>query len=227
MKVKLFKFLGVGLFMFFLSLLVFSMSSKTDPTSNPQVPCKEKITNANLKSFIQINFQADADLKPFRKIGYEGYIPTPDLRFGNLPPSPTLGSNEYTITVYLSSPECSQWSWSGMASSDNITSGGKMEIPMVPPGYEITVKVVYKEKGEAVGGLNFNRETSQITGASALMWQYEQTFMSGWERKIPQPIYLTPTNLIPITDLSSSKKKEIVDYRDVNHYLDVHQLLGH
>ncbi len=233
MKKKVPKLIVFTMTLFVLSLLWFSQTSKSPgpPTSPPSVPCNEDIQNNLETAFIQLNFETGVD-NPFRNSGYEGYIPTPDLRFGDIAKGGLASTSDYSCVVNITTPSCPNWMWSEYVTSDNTTSGGKMTIKIPPPGYDVKVSVTYTEVSEKTGGSNFNVAFGSFQDTH-VVYKFEMTYAGGWETNIPQPIFLKPTHQIAsicqvgCTGGSVPKKLDISDYKHINDYLIRHNLFGH
>ncbi len=214
--------------------MMFSLTSKRPPNfEEPPIPCDDQIRDNMGTAFLQINFDPSAQ-NPFRRAGYESYIPSPDIRFGDIDGTGFGVSDvEYACSVTLTSPQCSEWVWTGFMSDQNTTSGGKMTIPMPPSNYDLNVKVEYSEKGESNKDPNFNIPLNG-NDFTSVVYTFEMTYLGGWSSNIPQPIYLRPSHQISGYCMNNSCGKGSVkrsvrakDYGNINEYLDAHGLFGH
>ncbi len=226
---KILSFLTIALL---LSAIAFSTSSKADPNPSPSKPCDEDISDNLDEAYIQVNFEALNKI-PFRKSGKELFIPSPDLRWGNLTKDDKPHSKkDYNCVVTLSSPQCPNWVWSEKMTDKNTTSSGKMKIVMPPVGYDVTLQVVYKEiyDDPLTAGKDFNKAIDNVNSTS-VVYTWEMTYLGGWGPDIPQPVFLYPTghekNCDDFGCVTTGKKAEIQDFGGVNAYLEENGLFGH
>jgi len=213
----------------FFSFLVFSLSSKSNPSDfydDPR-PCDQIIDEDGCDARINIGFLYPAN-NPYRNTSYEDYIPQPDLRNGNFPGGTSLGErNNYYCTILVTANDC-DWEWRRVFDSSNGNSSGDMTIKLPPSGYDFKLYVTYYERGEnAPNTPNFNNETSagQINGR--VYYRFEKTYFGGWCGLAPLPIKLTPSGMTVEYDLpvdvwggGGSKGPGISDFNSVNDFLD-------
>nr|WP_292960782.1 MULTISPECIES: hypothetical protein [unclassified Allomuricauda] len=231
MKTKIVRLASALAGVFVLTGLIFTMSSKRSnlPTSDT-IPCETEISDNLENAYISIFFEAGKE-NPFRKPGFEGFIPSPDIRFGDIPGGGCAGPDEFSISVRLTSPQCPNWEWVRFADNTNMDAGGTMNIKTPPPGYDLRVEVTYTEQADEVNDFDFN--TDNLAGATFgthVVYKFDMTYLGGFGGDIPQPIFLNPsyqveskcTNCLACD--GSSKKVNIADYKTINQYIDHNQL---
>ncbi|MEM8937875.1 MAG: hypothetical protein AAGC64_00850 [Bacteroidota bacterium] len=216
---------------FFLAGLAFTMSSKRSQLPSPDpIPCEVDISN-NLED-AQISIFFEIVDNPFRQPGFEGYIPSPDLRFGDIAGGGCAGPNDFSISVRLTSPQCPNWEWVRYSDDTNTTSGGTMDIKTPPPGYDLRLEVTYTEQADEVNDLDFN--TNNLFGANSgthVVYRFDMTYLGGLTASVPQPIFLTPSNQVEAKcgnclacDGAGNKKADITDFKTINQFIDHHKL---
>lgn len=217
--------LALKTFIMFISILtIFFISWKEyDPESDPTC---EDYPNRNGK--ISINFNAGPNT--YRNSTYAYYVPSPDMRFGDIPGQNTFDQTKFLCTVSITSPNCSSFQFH--KSFEN--PGNILDVELPPAGYDITVKVTYIEKGEDATTINFNKPAFDMFGNSMnysrVKYEFQQTYMGWPSSSVAQPIFLNPTlnegyNVDPATGkiqgVSGGNKVDLGDISGINAYIDL------
>jgi len=116
----------------------------------------------------------------FRKSGYEFYIPSPDMRFGNVPGQATIFPTDFYCTVKVTSPNCSAFQWYG--SYEN--SGNNLNIKLPPIGFDAVIEVNYIERGEDYTTPDFNKSVIRLDidvyyNFSRVIYKAKKTYPGG------------------------------------------------
>jgi len=186
---KIIKLGSILLTVLFMSILVFSLSSKVhDPGyyGGPGfVPCDVNINDNLVDAQINVQFQPNTN-NPYRNPIYEDYIPSPDLRFAHFPGATSLSSDimNYYCAVVISVNGCDDWEWSAVFNASNASRSGIMDIKLPPSGYgDLKIKVTYYERSEdsynnAVPDFN-KQHSGNYSNQTRVVFRYEKLFM-GW-----------------------------------------------
>ncbi len=180
------RLLSIG---FILSGMVITLSSKDDDIGNDGPPCE---TLAGDDARIQILFEPTANFDQFRAPGFAGFIPSPDLRFGDAPGGFLLDrdeADEYYCVVTVTSPQCVDWIWEEALTLENSNGNGRMDIKVPPDGYDTRIEVKYYEISDSPATTqNFNVPLN----ASRVIYSFVRTYLGapGIPPLAPEPVFL-------------------------------------
>lgn len=218
-------------------MAMLTLTSKSpDNVIDEPTPCDEVIGEGDSRK-IRIAFNEAQNPNPYRKTGYDGYIPSPDLRWGNFPGAlavsslsdPSLTSN-YFASVTITSPQCDKWEWKRVFDASNGNSNGEMDIKIPVDGYDARVQIKYYERRDAyLSAPDFNIDgpsNSCGTGNSTrVLYTFDQVFLNGWGSSIPQPMTMIPTSNSALTCVDvSNKDVGMQDYSSINEFIDINDL---
>jgi hypothetical protein len=223
----------------FLSILVFSLSSKGpgNYTGPQQPPCEDNI-GEGLTRKLRIQFNESTNPNPFRKEpSYIGYIPSPDIRNGDFPGAETSGAitaiaeevNNYYASVTITSPQCDDWEWKRVFDASNGNNNGEMEV-QVPGDYSMRVIIKYYERldnsffGNAPDfNIDVNNFSCGMASSTRVLYSFDEVFLSAWGGT--QPMTMIPTSNDPLTCLDiSAKYSTMADYNSTNEFIDINNL---
>lgn len=208
-----------------LCLMVFSLSSKTDPSDwYDYKPCETTINNDLCTGKIRLTFDGFAN-NPYRKPTFETFVPRPDVRFGDFPPASSLSQkNNYYCSVIVTTDGCSKWEWSKVFDGNSNV----MDIKLPPSGYNVKLKVTYYERSE-----NFDSSTGPVTVdfnrnegtsiATRVVYKYERTFLGGFCGSAPEPLNLIANGHVGQygATITSINPNDDIRYYDDIFYKDV------
>lgn len=219
--------------------MMFTLTSKApgdfhnEPTPTP---CDEVIGQGDSRT-IRIAFNEAQNPNPFRKTGYEGYFPSPDLRWGNFPGATALSSlanpfitNNYFASVTITSPQCDKWEWKKVFDASNGNSNGEMNVKIPIDGYDARVQIKYYERRDSsLGAQDFNIDgLSNACGSgnsTRVLYSFDYVFLNGWGNSVPQPMTMIPTANTAITCVDiSGKYSGMQDFNSVNEFIDINDL---
>lgn len=220
-----------------LSAMMFTLTSKADPDfSDPDEPCDEVIGLGDSRT-IRISFNEAQNPNPFRKTGYDGYIPSPDLRWGDFPGAPMLSSasepfmvSNYYASVTITSPQCDEWEWKRVFDASNGSSNGEMDVKIPIDGYDARVQIKYYERNDSMlDAPDFNIDgpsnTCDSGNSTRVLYTFDQVFLNGWGSSIPQPMTMIPTSNTALTCIDlQGKYSSMQDYDSVNEFIDINDL---
>lgn len=180
------------MFIFSIIAIILIAWKEYEPDVAPTVNC-EDLEKRDAK--ISINFNAYPN--PFRETGFEYYIPSPDIRWGDTPGTTIFDETQFSCTIKVTSPNCPNFYW--YRAIENITnfSGNIVNIKLPPSGYDAQVNVTYIERGENFSTQNYNKPAYDNFGNqknySRIRYEFQMTYLGGWSNpNIAQPIYLDP-----------------------------------
>lgn len=195
------------------------------------LPDCEELVNRNGK--IAIAFTAGQNI--YRNPSYEYYIPSPDMRWNDIPGQSITDQTKFTCTVNVTSPNCPSFHWS--RSFEN--PGNIMNIQLPPSSFDATIKVTYIERGEDFSTFDFNKPATDMFGNpknySRVKYQFQRTYLGGWSNpNIVETLYLVPTenegyNVDPATGkmlsgfegVPAGGKMETGDLSGINVFIDL------
>jgi hypothetical protein len=189
----------------------------------PEQLCEDK-TRRNGK--ISVHFNAGPN--SFRKTNYEYYVPSPDMRFNNVPGQNSFDQTKFICLVSITSPNCSGFQFS----KSFINPGNILDVELPAVGYDAVVKVTYYERGEDNTTVDFNKPAFDVFGSpkqySRVHYSAQRTFMGGFSGSVAQPIYLSPShhegyNVDPLNGRIQYEgtKVDIGDISGINAYIDL------
>ena len=174
--------------------MTYVLSSKTRPPTS-SFDCSQA-NNENVQ--IQINFSSESNgpmgFTKSRDDFYQGYIPTPDLRWGSNISNSAAGSlieqTKYYCVVTVTSPQCQDWQWTRVMDETNATSNGLMDIEVLGDGADTFLEVTYFEVLSGSGGEpQFNTLDN-----TRLRYHFSFEYFGGLgSSNVPQPIFLDYT----------------------------------
>lgn len=231
-----FKFFTIVTTVLVISVMMFTLTSKGEPDFGGSLPCDQEIGEGDSRK-LRISFNEGANPNPFRKIGYEGYIPSPDLRWGDFPGSPMLSSlsnpmltNNYYVSVTISSPQCNEWEWKRVFDSSNGNSNGVMDVKIPVDGFDTRVQIKYYERRDlSMGAPDFNIDGSPnncgLGSSTRVLYTFDQVFLNGWG-STTQPMTMIPTSNTDLTclDVQGGKYGGMQDYNSANEFIDINNL---
>lgn len=234
---KYFSFVPIlGILVF--SMFMFTLTSKDDfDPSGP--PCENQ--DGQFRT-LNINFN-DAEFPvPYRKSIHEFFIPTPDLRFGNVPGAPTLVNafdittnelaNNYYAAITITSPQCENWEWQRVFDG---FSNGDMQVVIPEEGFDARVEIKYYERTDQNGYTDFNEGLNNNCGQNRpsriLYTSSELVFDGFWDNNSTKVFTMIPSGQIDTfscfdgtgVDLGP-KSVEMADYNSVNEFIDINDL---
>lgn len=218
-----------------LSVMMFTLTSKGDPDFSDPKPCDEVIGEGDSRK-IRIAFNEAQNPNPFRKSAYEGYIPSPDLRWGNFPGAPALSSladpmmtNNYYVSVTITSPQCDEWEWKRVFDASNGSSNGQMNVKYPSMVTDARVQIKYYERRDsALGAPDFNIDGASNScgteSSTRVLYTFDQVFLNGWGNFV-QPMTMIPTSNTALTCVDiQGKYSTMSDYNSVNNFIDINDL---
>jgi hypothetical protein len=220
----------------FLSILVFSLSSKGPDLWEPEDDPCDRIGEGVTRK-LRIAFNESTNPNPFRKSNFVGYIPNPDIRNGNFPGATSLGDgimqtsaevNNYYASVTITSPQCDDWEWKRVFDTSNGNNIGEMNV-QVPGDYSTRVQIKYYERIDGIfnAGFDFNEDVSNSCGDSnntRVLYTFDEVFLSAWGGTT-QPMTMIPASNNPLTCIEiSAKYSTMADYNSVNEFIDINNL---
>ena len=217
-----------------LSVMMFTLTSKGGPDFSDPKPCDEVIGEGDTR-IIRIAFNEAQNPNPFRKTGYNGYIPSPDLKGGDFPGAPALSSlfdpsltSNYFVSVTITSPQCDEWEWKRVFDASNGSSNGEMDVKIPIDGYDARVQIKYYERRDSsLGTPDFNKDVSSNScgagNSTRVLYSFDYVFLNGWGSSIPQPMTMIPTSNTALTcvDILGGKSSGMQDYNSVNEFIDI------
>jgi len=217
------------------SVMMFTLTSKGDPDFSDPEPCDEVIGEGDSRT-LRIAFNEAQYPNPFRKVGYDGYIPSPDLRWNDFPGAPMLSSlsdpfmvTNYYASVTITSPQCDEWEWKRVFDASNGSSNGEMDVKIPVDGYDVRVQIKYYERNDSsLSAPDFNIDGPSNSCGSGnstrVLYTFDQVFLNGWGN-IPQPMTMIPTSNTALTCVDvQGKYSTMQDYDSVNNFIDINDL---
>ena len=223
-KLKFKGFLTSLVFLFLLGSIFVSLSSKAkneDELYNDG-QCSEVL---DTPAQLQINFSTES-FDFARNSAYQGFIPSPDLRWGD---AKGIGgflsqTNKYYCSVTITSPQCISYHKDFVLSSNNSDGNGKIDVlvPSKPSaGIETTIRVEYFEVADAPHTPHDFNVGANPTVSTRLMYTFEETYQGAPGTNVPQPISLSSSFLVsPDGTFDIGKNFAPEDYESINDFIN-------